>query len=25
MLRMYYESATEYGSHEVRTELRAHP
>ena len=24
-LRMYYESATEYGSHELRTEVRAHP
>jgi hypothetical protein len=24
LLRMYYESATEYGSHELRTELRAH-
>jgi len=24
-LRMYYESATEYGSHELRTEVRARP
>jgi hypothetical protein len=24
-LRMYYESATEYGSHELRTEVRAQP
>jgi len=24
-LRLHYESATEYGSHEVRTELQARP